>query len=96
MRSAGTVVAGAAVEDLLRGATLQQLLFLAREFPRLNLLPLRLNNNIPPPAITGSSAFPPFPTRFDPLHGGVSSMFYFFSNGQFSIGYEYRFLVWTS
>ena len=49
-----------------------------------------------PPAITGSSAFPPFPTRFAPLHGGVSSMFYFFSNGQFPIGYEYQFLVWTS
>ena len=49
-----------------------------------------------PPAITGSSAFPPFPTRFAPLHGGVSSMFYFFSNGQFCIGYEYQFLVWTS
>ena len=36
-----------------------------------------------PPAITGSSAFPPFPTRFAPLHGGIPLMFYFFSNGQF-------------
>ena len=49
-----------------------------------------------PPAITGSSAFPPFPTRFAPLHGGIPLMFYFFSNGQFCIGYEYQFLVWTS